>query len=49
MTLTKAEKEALRLVASVDRTDESTLLRDFTVADVTARAEQIRERLARGV
>ena len=46
VTLTKSEKGALRLVSSVDRTDESSLLRDFTLADILGRADEIRRRLA---
>lgn len=46
VTLTKSEKDSLRLVSSVDETDESTLLRNFTLADILARAAEIRAKLA---
>jgi len=45
VTLTKSEKESLRLVAMIDETDESSLLRDSTIAQIMARAEEIRARL----
>lgn len=45
VTLTKTEKDSLRLVSTVDETDESTLLRDFTLADILERAAEIRCRL----
>lgn len=45
VTLTKSEKDALRLVSTVERTDESSLLRDFSVADIVARADEIRRKL----
>jgi hypothetical protein len=45
VTLTPSEKNALRLVSTVDQKDESTLLRDFTVADILERADDIRRKL----
>lgn len=45
VTLTKTEKDALRLVAIVDKTDESTLLRNGTVAEIVTRAEEIRRKM----
>lgn len=39
--VTKAEKEALRIVSAFDRTTESDLLRDSTIAEVLKRAEAI--------
>lgn len=41
--VTKAEKDALRVVAALDETTESDLLRDCTMAEVMARADEIRE------
>lgn len=50
VTLTKSEKDALRLVSVFDEVSESALLRDFTVAQVVERADEIRGRAAqRGV
>lgn len=40
--VTKAEKDALRVVAALDETTESELLRDCTMADIMARADEIR-------
>lgn len=45
ITLTPSEKAAIRLVATVDRTDESNLLREQTIADILVRAEEIRRKL----
>lgn len=41
--VTKAEKDALRIVAAFDSTTESDLLRDTTIADVMQRAAGIDE------
>lgn len=46
VTLTRSEKESLRLVAMIDKTDESTLLRECTLLQILARAEEIRSRVA---
>lgn len=43
--LTRAEKDALRLVSAFDETTESTLLRDMTVAQIVRRAAQIRRKV----
>jgi hypothetical protein len=40
--VTKAEKDALRLVAALDQTTEADLLRDSTIAIVMTRADEIR-------
>lgn len=40
--VTKAEKDALRVVAAFDETTESDLLRDSTMDDVMRRADEIR-------
>jgi hypothetical protein len=40
--VTKAEKDALRLVAAFDQTTEADLLRDSTIALVMAHADEIR-------
>jgi hypothetical protein len=40
--LTRAEKDALRLVSLMDDITESALLRDRTVAEIVARATVIR-------
>lgn len=40
--VSKAEKDALRLVAAFDETTESDLLRDSTMAEVMRRADEIR-------
>jgi len=45
ISLTKAEKDDLRLVATVDRKDESNLLREFTLTEILARADEIRAKL----
>jgi hypothetical protein len=45
LTLTRSEKDALRLVSTVDRVSESNLLRERTVAQVVERADEIRSRL----
>lgn len=45
ITLTKSEKDSIRLVSTVDQIDESTLLRDNTVAQVLERANEIRRKL----
>jgi hypothetical protein len=50
--VTKAEKDALRVVAAFDETTESDLLRDCTMADVLRRADEIRtlrEHMRKGV
>lgn len=44
LTLTRAEKDALRLVAIMDEVSESSLLRDFTVSQIVERADSIRSR-----
>lgn len=44
VTLTKSEKDALRLVSIFDEVSESSLLRDSTVAQIVERAEKIRHR-----
>lgn len=46
VTLTASEKAALRLVSAVEGTDESTLLRENTVAEIVARADEIRKKVA---
>lgn len=45
--VTQSEKAALELVAMVDVTSESNLLRDRTLAQVMERAEEIRADLER--
>jgi hypothetical protein len=44
VTLTRSEKESLRLVAMVDKTDESALFR-VALPAILARAEEIRAKL----
>lgn len=41
--VTKAEKDALKLVAAFDETTESDLLRDSTITEVMQRATRIRK------
>jgi hypothetical protein len=45
VALTKSEKDALRLVATIDGPDESTLLRENLLADIMARADEIRRKV----
>ena len=45
VTLTPSEKAAVRLVSTIERTDESTLIRDHTIAAILDRAEEIRRKL----
>jgi hypothetical protein len=45
LTLTRSEKDALRLVSTADRVSESNLLRERTVAQIVERADEIRSRL----
>jgi hypothetical protein len=44
VTLTRSEKESVRLVAMVDKTDESALFR-AALPEILARAEQIRAKI----
>lgn len=46
IAITKSEKDALRLVATIDGRDESNLLREFLLADIVARAEEIRRKVS---
>lgn len=46
VTVTKTEKEALRLVSIFDGKSESALLRDHTIAEIVRRGEVLRERAA---
>lgn len=45
ITLTPSEKDCIRLVSIFDKTDESTLIRDQTIAQIVARADEIRKRV----
>lgn len=45
VTLTPSEKAALRLVVAIDETDEVSVLRDQTVAQIMARADAIRAKV----
>ena len=47
VTLTRFEKESLRLITLVDKENESTLLRDKTMSEIINRAEELRARLGR--
>lgn len=42
LTLTRSEKDDLRLVSVFDEVSESALLRDRTVAEIVERADEIR-------
>ena len=44
VTLTKSEKDALRIVALFDKSDESSLLREQTVDEIVVRANEIRRK-----
>lgn len=41
--LTRSEKDALRLVSGFDEVSESSLLREFPIRDIVARADAIRQ------
>lgn len=45
LTMTASEKAALRLLASLNESDESAVLRGFVIGPMMAQADEIRRKL----